>query len=158
MLIGNHMCLIEWQQYRWPWVTFNVTVAVSKLFLTPIHQWIWHVGLLLTLCVYMDGKVSMVFNRNCSPKMTDFSRLGALQAVTYTIKVVVSKKWREIDTLLLHTTNRKYHVACVFVPFPVTFDDLESHSPNAGLIICNSTNICATLPRFLPRDAMHPRY
>jgi len=49
----------------------------------------------------MDGKVSMVFNRNCFPKMTDFSRLGALQAVTYIIKVVVSKKWREIDTLLL---------------------------------------------------------
>ena len=30
----------------------------------------------------MDGKVSMVFNRNCFPKMTDFSMLGALQAVT----------------------------------------------------------------------------
>jgi len=41
-------------------------------------------------------------------KMKDFSRLGALQAVTYTVKVVVSKKWRKIDTLLLHTTNRKY--------------------------------------------------
>jgi len=45
----------------------------------------------------------MVFNRNYFPKMTDFSRLGALQAVTYTLKVVVSKKWRELDTLLLHT-------------------------------------------------------
>jgi len=45
--------------------------------------------LLSTLCVYMDGKVSMVFNRDCFPKMTDFSRLGALQAVTYTVKVVV---------------------------------------------------------------------
>jgi len=40
--------------------------------------------------------------------MKDFSRLGALQAVTYTVKVVVLKKWRKIDTLLLHTTNRKY--------------------------------------------------
>ena len=49
----------------------------------------------------MDEKVSMVFNRNCFP---DFSRLGALQTVTYTVKVVVSKKWRETDTLLLHTT------------------------------------------------------
>ena len=68
------------------------------------------------------------------------------------------KKWREIDTLLLHTTNRKYHMAYLFVPFPVTLDDLEGHSPNAGLIKCNSTNICATLIRFLPRDAMHPRY
>jgi len=51
----------------------------------------------------------VVFNRNCFfSKMKDFSRLGALQAVTYTVKVVVSKKWRKIDTLLLHTTNRKY--------------------------------------------------
>ena len=49
--------------------------------------------------------------------MTDFSRLGALQAVTYTLKVVASKKWREIDTLLLHATNRKYHTAYLFVPF-----------------------------------------
>jgi len=40
----------------------------------------------------MDGKVSMVFNRNGFPNMTDFSRLGALQVVTYTLKVVVSKK------------------------------------------------------------------
>ena len=39
----------------------------------------------------MDGKVSMVFNRN-------FSWLGALQAVTHTVKVVVSKKWYETDS------------------------------------------------------------
>jgi len=58
--------------------------------------------------------------------------------------VVVSKKWHEIDTLLLHTTNRKYHIAYLFMPFPMTLDDLEGHSPNAGLVKCNSTNICAT--------------
>jgi len=68
----------------------------------------------------MDGKVSVVFNRNCFPKMTDFSRLGTLQEVTYTDKVVVSKKWHEIDTLLLHTTTRKYHMAYVFMLFPMT--------------------------------------
>ena len=64
----------------------------------------------------MDGKVSVVFNRNCFPKITDFSRLDALLAVTYILKVVVSEKWREIDTLLLHSTNRKYHMAylCLF--------------------------------------------
>jgi len=66
-------------------------------------------------------------------KMTDFSRLVALQAVTYILKVVVSKKWREIDTLLLHTTYRKYHMAYLFVPFLVTLDDLKGHSSNAGL-------------------------
>ena len=74
----------------------------------------------------------------------DFSRLGALQAVRHAIKVVVSKKWCEIDTVLLHITNRKYHMAYLFVPFPMTLDDFEAHLPNAGLIKCNSTNICAT--------------
>ena len=49
---------------------------------------------------------SVVFNRNLFSKMKDFSRLGPLQAVTYTAKVVVSKKWCKIDTLLLHTTNK----------------------------------------------------
>ena len=44
------------------------------------------------LCVYVDGKVSVVFNRNCFPKMKDFSWLDALQAVTYTVRVVVSTK------------------------------------------------------------------
>ena len=99
----------------------------------------------------MDGKVSVVFNCNCFPEMTDFSR--SAQALTYTIKVAVSKKWREIDTLLLHTTNRKYHMAYLFVPFPMTLDELEGHSPNAGLIKCNSTNICATFSTILTDTA-----
>ena len=76
--------------------------------------------------------------------MKDFSKLGALEAVMYTVKMVVSKKQCKIDTLLLHTTNRKYNMAYLFVPFPMTLDDIEGHSPNAGLIKCNSTNICAT--------------
>jgi len=109
--------------------------------------------------IYVDEKVyvSVVFNRNCFPKLKDFSRLDALQAVTYTVKVAVSKKWHAIDTLLLHITNMAY----LFVPFPMTLDDLEGHSPNAGLIKCNSTNICATCStvlsdtarRVVPRDS-----
>jgi len=63
--------------------------------------------------------------------------------------VVESKKWREIDTLLLHSTNREYHMAYLFVPFPMTLDDLEGHSPNAGLIKCNSTIICVTFSTVL---------
>jgi len=39
---------------------------------------------------------------------------------TCTVKVVMSKKWCKIDTLLLHTTNRKYHMAYRFMPFPMT--------------------------------------
>jgi len=70
----------------------------------------------ITYAVCIHGwKVSMVFNRNGFPKMTDFLRLGALQAVMYTVKVVVSKKWREIDALLLHTINTKYHMTYIFV-------------------------------------------
>jgi len=56
-------------------------------------------------------------------------------------------KWRETDTLLLHATNRKYHMA-----YPCrqkTLENLEGHLPNAGLIKCNSTNICATFSTVL---------
>ena len=34
-------------------------------------------------------------------------------------------------------------MAYLFVPFPMTLDDLKGHSCNAGLIKCNLTNICA---------------
>ena len=60
--------------------------------------------------------------------MKDFSRLGPQQAVTYTVKMVVSKKWREIDTLLPHTTNAKYRMAYLFTPFPMTLENPEGHS------------------------------
>jgi len=99
---------------------------------------------------YLWSLIATVFQK------WDFSRLGALQAVTYTLKVVESKKWLEIDTLLLHTINRKYHMAYLFLPFPVTSDDLEGHSPNAGLIKCNSTNICATFSTVLTVTACGP--
>jgi len=125
-------------------VTLSVTLAVSKPFLTPTYQ---------SKCVYMDGNVSMVYSRNCFSKMIDISRLGDLQAVTNIAKVVASKKWREIDTLLLHTINRKYHIAYLFLPFPMTLEDLEGHSPNAGLMKCNSTNICAKFSTVLTDTA-----
>jgi len=59
------------------------------------------------------------------------------QVVLYTVKVVVSQKWCKIDTLLLHTTNRKYPIAYRFVLFPVTLSDLVghwSHSFNSDLV------------------------
>jgi len=61
-------------------------------------------------------------------------------AARFTVKVVVSQKWCKTDTLLLHTTNRKYHGLSI----RVISHDLECHSPVAGLVKRNSTNICAT--------------
>ena len=101
----------------------------------------------------MDETIYVAFNRNCFSKIKDFSRLCVLQAVTYTVKVVVSMKWREIDTLLPHTTNRKYYITNLFVSFPMTLENLEGHSPNAGLIKCNSTNIRATFSTVLTDTA-----
>jgi len=67
-----------------------------------------------------------------------------INAVTYYVNVVVSKKLCRIHTLLLHTSNKKYHIAYRFLPSPMTSGDREGHLPVAGLIKCNSTNICAT--------------
>ena len=44
-------------------------------------------------------------------------------------------------------------MAYIFVPFPITLDDLEGHSPNAGLIKGNSTNICGTFSAVLTDTA-----
>jgi len=34
-----------------------------------------------------------------------------------------------------------------FVPLAMTLDDFVGHSPVAGIIKCNSTNICVTFPK-----------
>jgi len=85
--------------------------------------------------------VCVVFICNCFPKMKDFSKLGTLQAVTYTVKVEVARKWCKIDTLFLHTSNRKYLM--VYRLLPMTLNDFEGSSPVAVLIKCNSTDINA---------------
>jgi len=42
---------------------------------------------------------------------------GYRQSATYTVKVVVCQKWCKMGMLLLHTTNRKCHMAYRFMPF-----------------------------------------
>jgi len=80
-----------------------------------------------------------VFNRNCFPKMKDF--LGS-RVHRKNVRIKEVGQDRHVDTTHLHTTNRRYHMAYRFLPFPMTLDDLEGHFPVAGLIKCNSTNIC----------------
>jgi len=46
-------------------------------------------------------------------------------------------------------------MAYLFMPFPMTLDDLEGHLPNAGLIECNSTKICAICSTVLTVTAHH---
>ena len=80
-----------------------------------------------------------------------FRKIRPPQAVAYTVKVLVSKKWHEMDTLLLHTTNRKYHMAYRLVPLPMTLDDHEGHSRVAGLMqlderFCSSSCLNYLLP------------
>ena len=58
--------------------------------------------------LYLNGKSSMVFNRNCFPKMKLKVRPLAGSHVHRKIGISV-KKWCKTDTLLLHTTNRKYY-------------------------------------------------
>jgi len=119
-------------------------------FLTPIHEWIWYV--LTTLSVYMDGKYLWSLIATVFQKWQTFRGIGALQAVTYTLKVVVSKKWREIDALLFVRpyTSRIGSIiwsiySCHF-QWPWMTLTVICLMLDSGLrpIKCNSTNICAT--------------
>jgi len=51
-------------------------------------------------------------------------------------------------------TTHQCHMAYLFVPFPMTLNDPEDHSHNAGLIKCNSTNFCATFSMVLTDTAL----
>ena len=48
-----------------------------------------------------------------------------------------------MDIYLQWKTNGKSHMAYQMATTAVTLNDLESHSPVAGLFKCNLSNICA---------------
>jgi len=133
-------------------VTLSFTLAVSKFFLTLTYQSMWHV--LTTLCVYMDGKVSTVFNRDCF-----FFKNERLFKVRRPRQAVMHRITGRIKEMA-HSQKFCYYIpligsiiAYLFVPFPMTFENLEGHSPNAWLTKCNSTNVCATFSTVLTDTA-----
>jgi len=69
--------------------------------------------------------------------LKDFSRSQALTWITYTVKVVISRKRCNIETFLLQTTNRKWYMAYRIATIPMTLSDLQGHAPNGGLSKCN---------------------
>jgi len=55
-------------------------------------------------------------------KLKDFSKS---QAITYTVKVITSRKRCKIKTLSLQTTNRKFYISYRIAPFQMTLSDLQ---------------------------------
>ena len=72
------------------------------------------------VCVCINWSASVAFNADCLSKLKDIS---SIQAITYTLKIVVSDNWCEIDILLLETISTKYDIAFQIVPFAVTLND-----------------------------------
>ena len=91
------------------------------------------------------GQVCVVFNRSCFPKMKDYSRLRSPKG-SHLHRKCGCRPIKEIvqDRHVVIGRIYGFDLCHRFVPSPVTLDDLEGHSPVAGLIKCNSVNICAT--------------
>jgi len=84
----------------------------------------------------MDGKYLWSLIATVFQKMTNFSRYrrptgSHIHPKSGGIKEMARDR-RIVICYALHITNRKYHMVYLFVPFPMTLDDLDGHLPNAG--------------------------
>jgi len=105
-------------------------------------EWLWR-SLLPLISFELLGKYSTWTEQRTWPviltvlvKLKDFSRS---HAVTYMVKVVISRKRCKLQTLLLQITNRKWHMTCRIAAILMTLSDLQGHAPNASLLKCESS-------------------
>jgi len=83
----------------------------------------------------------MASNPNCLSKLRLFKVTGShVHCKSDSISDMVQD-----SHVLLLGTNLKCYMAYPFLPFPVTLNDPEGHSPVAALFKCNSKKISATL-------------
>ena len=126
---------------EWPWNS----LYLFETFRTPTHQWIWHV--LTTLCIYMNEKVSVVFNHNCFRKMKDFSTLG--HHCQEAIKLVLSYWWFSDNYTQRNnwsSTRRGYDAVTYLV---------DASSCDTTRMISSSFSISRKISRLLPSDTPH---
>jgi len=71
------------------------------------------------------------------PSCYPTNSIKALKAIAYIVKVVISRKQCKIKMLLLHTTNRQWHMAYQIASFLTTFNGLQNHSLIARLRKCD---------------------
>jgi len=72
----------------------------------------------------------------CLFKPEDFLRS---QAVTYTVNVVTVANGTRYESLLLQTSNRKWHITYQIVEILMTLSDLQGYLPTAfSVMLCSS--------------------
>ena len=84
----------------------------------------------------------------CFPKVKDILRLGDLQAVTYTVKVVVSKKWKHLQSFISNVGGRQ-RSAARSVSEMQHLPPLSGRKPATGRRRCHLSPACPPIRRLL---------
>jgi len=110
---------IEWHHCQWLWVTLKVTFAVWSL--CNSHTWGNIARINYDVYTWIKKHTWLVISTVLS-KLKDFSRL---QAVTYTVEVVISRKRCKIEMLLLRITNKKRCMTHWIAATRMTFNEFQ---------------------------------